>query len=94
MCMYIILFVNNTTFRTTIMSHWVSCLRSADKELTGRIAGDMAKAGLATAMMLSPLAAITLGENLLASSAASVCSSNVLCNPKIQEILLDGIPCS
>lgn len=43
----------------------------------GSMAEDIAKAGLATAMMLSPLAAITwtVGENLLESSSFSVESS-------------------
>lgn len=67
------------------MSHWGSCFRdsldSADNAVTGNMAGDIASAGFATAIMLSPLAAITFGENLLASSAMSVCSSVVvLCN--------------
>lgn len=61
------------------VSHWGSCfldsLVSADSEVTGNMAGDIANAGFATAIMLSPLAAITFGENLLASSAMSVCSS-------------------
>lgn len=65
-----------------MMSHWLSCLRdsldSAVNDVTGRIAGDIANAGLATAIILSPLAAITFGENLLASSAMSVWSSIVL----------------
>lgn len=64
------------------MSHWLSCLRdsldSAVNDVTGRMAGDIARAGFATAMMLSPLAAITFGENLLASSEISVWSSIVL----------------
>lgn len=64
-----------------VCSHWGSCLRdslvSAVNDVTGNMAGDIANAGFATAIILSPLAAITFGENLLTSSAMSVCSSVV-----------------
>lgn len=79
------------------VSHWGSCFRdslvSADNEVTGNMAGDIASAGFATAIMLSPLAAITFGENLLESSAISVCSSvRVLCKKNVTYHSLRMLP--
>lgn len=76
------LFLKSIAYCCLYVSHWGSCLRdsldSTDNAVTGNMAGDIASAGFATAIMLSPLAAITFGENLLASSAMSVCSSVVV----------------
>lgn len=56
------------------------------------MAGDIANAGFATAIMLSPLAAITFGENLLTSSAMSVWSSMaVLCKRTMNLIFYSNV---
>lgn len=54
---------------------------SLDSIANGKIAADIAKAGLATAIILSPLAAITctFGDNLFESSISVWCSPNMAC---------------